>query len=321
MFQAPKLTDAGKALYYDNIGGEGITFTKIKMGKGTLSTPIATLTDLVDTVASFDAILTNNAGQYADVSGVFSNQSLSTGFYWKEIGVFAADPDHPDDRAYDILYCYQNAYDTADYIPAYTVETVEKYITVPIIVGDAANVSCIIDTSLVFATQQDLTDLQDSITDQKGAANGLATLDNSGKVPTSQLPDLSSTYVPASEKAAASGVATLNTASKVTADQASASIVSVTSNKTLALTDAGTFQNVNSSSNRTVTVPTNSSVAFPLGTEIEIFRGGSGSVTIAAASGVTIRSPGSNLSIAEQYGCAVLKKIDTNVWVLGGALG
>ena len=37
MFAAPKLTDAGKALYYENMGGAGITFTTIQMGKGTLS--------------------------------------------------------------------------------------------------------------------------------------------------------------------------------------------------------------------------------------------------------------------------------------------
>ena len=39
-------------------------------------------------------------------------------FSWREIGVFAADPDHPNDRAYDILYCYQNAGTAPIAIPA-----------------------------------------------------------------------------------------------------------------------------------------------------------------------------------------------------------
>mgnify|MGYP000795365244 CR=1 FL=1 len=95
MFQAPKLTNAGKALYYDNIGGHGISFTTIKLGKGTLSTAIANLTDLVDTVVTIEAALSNGNGTYVDISGSFSNAGMTEGFYWREIGVFAADPNYP----------------------------------------------------------------------------------------------------------------------------------------------------------------------------------------------------------------------------------
>ena len=158
MFAAPKLTDAGKALYYENMGGAGITFTTIQMGKGTLSGSIAPLTALVDPVVTMDAAVTNNQNQYCDVSGKFSNASLAEGFYWREIGVFAADPDYPDDRSKDILYCYQNAYDTADFIPVASVQTVEKNITVPVIVGDAATVTCTLARSLIYASLQDLED-------------------------------------------------------------------------------------------------------------------------------------------------------------------
>ena len=158
MFAAPKLTDAGKALYYENMGGAGITFTTIQMGKGTLSGSIAPLTALVDPVVTMDAAVTNNQNQYCDVSGKFSNASLAEGFYWREIGVFAADPDYPDDRSKDILYCYQNAYDTADFIPVASVQTVEKNITVPVIVGDAATVTCTLSRSLIYASLQDLED-------------------------------------------------------------------------------------------------------------------------------------------------------------------
>lgn len=178
MFQAPKLTNAGKALYYDNIGGVGITFTTIKMGKGTLNKAIALLTNLVDTVVTINATLSSGgASTYVDISGTFSNAGLSDGFYWKEIGVFAADPNYPNDRAHDILFCYQNAYDTADFIPAASVETVEKHITVPLIVGDATNVSCIIDTSLVFATMQDIENHNASATSHSDIRLAITTLD------------------------------------------------------------------------------------------------------------------------------------------------
>lgn len=156
-FQAPKLTNAGKALYYENMAGAQLTITTIKMGSGTLAGSIANLTDLVEPVVVIDAFAAVREG-YVDVSGTFSNADLEQGFYWREIGVFAANPDDPENREADILYCYQNAYDTADYIPVASVETVEKNIAVPIIVGDAAAVSCTLDRSLVFATLKDLQD-------------------------------------------------------------------------------------------------------------------------------------------------------------------
>ncbi len=156
MFQAPKLTDAGKNLYYRNMAGEGITFTTIQLGNGTISGPISAMTALVSAVVTIEATVKNNAEQYADVSGHFSNAELSEGFYWREIGVFAADSDYPNDRSHDILYCYQNAYDTADFIPVASVETVEKNITVPIIVGDASTVSCTLAKSLIMVTEADL---------------------------------------------------------------------------------------------------------------------------------------------------------------------
>lgn len=155
MFTAPKLTNAGKALYYENLGGTQLRFTTIQMGKGALTGPIAAMTALVSPVVTITAAVGAEDG-YVDVSGQFSNAALAEGFYWREIGVFAANPNDPDNRASDVLYCYQNAYDTADYIPLASVETVEKSITVPMLVGDAENVSCTLPASLINATKQDL---------------------------------------------------------------------------------------------------------------------------------------------------------------------
>ena len=110
---------------------------------------------------------------------------------------------------------------------------------------------------------------------------------------------------------------------KVKPGQASSAIVSVTSSKTLALLDAGTLQKVSSSSAITITIPANEddeTVDFPVGTEIEILRHGTGSVTIAGAAGVTIVSTDSATSIANQYGCACLKQIATDEWLLVGDL-
>lgn len=70
----------------------------------------------------------------------------------------------------------------------------------------------------------------------------------------------------------------------------------------------------------TVTIPTNASVAFPIGTQIDAAQIGAGVVTFAPAGGVTIRSKAGNLSIGAQYVGVSLVKIGTNEWLLLGDL-
>lgn len=114
--------------------------------------------------------------------------------------------------------------------------------------------------------------------------------------------------------------AELNTDSKVEAAQASSSIITKTAAFTLALENAGKMIKVDSASAVTVTIPANASVSFPVETEIEIAQIGEGVVTFAGASGVTVRSLDSALSLSGQYAVACLKKIGTNEWLLAGAL-
>lgn len=97
-------------------------------------------------------------------------------------------------------------------------------------------------------------------------------------------------------------------------------VTTYTGSATLALADYGKVIEVNSTSSSVITIPTNAAVAFAVGTLIEIARMGTGSVTIAAASGVTIRNPASVLTISPQYGSVVLRKRGTNEWVINGYL-
>lgn len=97
-------------------------------------------------------------------------------------------------------------------------------------------------------------------------------------------------------------------------------INTVTTGYTLALTDIGKVVEMNDASSRTITVPTSASVAFAVGARVDLLRYGAGAVTVAAASGVTIRSRNSALGIATRYGGASLYKRATNEWVLVGDL-
>jgi hypothetical protein len=64
----------------------------------------------------------------------------------------------------------------------------------------------------------------------------------------------------------------------------------------------------------TLTVPTNASVAFPVGTVVNVYNLNASDVTIAAASGVTLRNAGA----LEEYGEVSLRKRGTDEWVLAG---
>lgn len=89
---------------------------------------------------------------------------------------------------------------------------------------------------------------------------------------------------------------------------------------TLVLTDANnTLVECSNASAITVTVPLNSSVAFPTGAQINILQTGAGQVTIAGAVGVTVNAtPG--LKFRAQWSQASLIKRSTDGWVLVGDL-
>jgi hypothetical protein len=89
---------------------------------------------------------------------------------------------------------------------------------------------------------------------------------------------------------------------------------------TLALTDVAKVVTLSNAAAITLTVPADSSVAFPIGTQILLYQGGAGQVTITAGSGVTIRSESSKLKITGQYGVAGLLKLATDEWVAFGNL-
>lgn len=91
-----------------------------------------------------------------------------------------------------------------------------------------------------------------------------------------------------------------------------------TASYTLALSDAGKMVTMTVGSANNLTVPPNSSVAFPVNTRIDLIQYGSGQTTVVAGAGVTIYSSGSKLKLTGQYSGASLWKKATDTWVLIG---
>lgn len=89
---------------------------------------------------------------------------------------------------------------------------------------------------------------------------------------------------------------------------------------TFVLADSGIYCRFTNSSAVTVTVPPNTSVAFAVGTQIDVIQGGAGKVTLAQGSGVTINSLNGNKSLVGRYAGGTLIKRATDEWDLVGSL-
>lgn len=91
---------------------------------------------------------------------MLNNKEITEGFYWKEIGVFAIDPDTKE----EVLFMYSTAGETSDYIPAFDENNMlERYVDVILYVSDVESIEATIDTSLVYVTQKDFDDLKKQI--------------------------------------------------------------------------------------------------------------------------------------------------------------
>jgi hypothetical protein len=92
-----------------------------------------------------------------------------------------------------------------------------------------------------------------------------------------------------------------------------------TASYTLVLADSSELVEMSNASANNLTVPLNSSVAFPVGTQIHILQTGAGQTTVVATGGVTINAtPG--LKLRAQWSSATLIKRATDTWVLIGDL-
>lgn len=89
---------------------------------------------------------------------------------------------------------------------------------------------------------------------------------------------------------------------------------------TTVLADDGKLITCDNAASIALTIPPNSSVAYGIGTQINIMQLAAGVVTITAGAGVTLQSAGSKLKTNGQYAVATCCKIATNVWVVVGNL-
>lgn len=97
--------------------------------------------------------------------------------------------------------------------------------------------------------------------------------------------------------------------------------VALSANATITTSDAGKHYYSTSASNLTLTIANNASQAFQVGAAINIINTGTGNITIAQGSGVTLyfagNSTASNRTLAS-FGAATIQKVATDTWFLVG---
>ena len=89
---------------------------------------------------------------------------------------------------------------------------------------------------------------------------------------------------------------------------------------TIGTADVGKLVTVNNAAAQTITVPTNASVAFAIGDQVNFLNLSTGTATFAPAGTAVIRSAGSRLKLSDQYAVCTVLKIDTDAWVMLGNL-
>lgn len=88
---------------------------------------------------------------------------------------------------------------------------------------------------------------------------------------------------------------------------------------TPALSDENKLLYFTASTAVTITVPPNSSTAFPVGARIDLIQAGAGKVTAAPGAGVTLNGTPS-LGLRSQWSAATIIKVATDTWVIVGDL-
>lgn len=154
------ITKAGLQVLAKGEAGQQIRYTRLVLGDGALEgKSIPDLPGVINprVTVSISACRVLEGGMVS-VSGIFSNGDLDTGFYYRELGLYAQDPDLGE-----VLYSYGNAGELAEWIPPTgSLTVVEKNIAVITKIGSATNISAYIPDE-IYATKEDAARLQEEI--------------------------------------------------------------------------------------------------------------------------------------------------------------
>ena len=144
------LTEKGRELLAKGLSGETITFTKMAIGDGTSLISERERTALVNQITTLPILNINAKGNgTCEINALLTNKSVITGFYIKELGIFA----HGNDNV-EILYAY-NISTNPDFVPPFSANNVVEIEYVDtIIVDQVENITATIDPAISYITKK-----------------------------------------------------------------------------------------------------------------------------------------------------------------------
>jgi hypothetical protein len=160
------------------VGGK-LIFTKVQMGDGI----IGEADEIQDFIAlkqpKLDLTIQkseNKGNGQIEIVAVVDNSKLASGFFGRELGLFAKIGDLGEEK----LYCYTNSGNEADYISADPIEDGTPYkdfIAIDAVIGSSQNVTVVVDESKIYVTEEMLNEKIDNHNFDPGAhANLIAAI-------------------------------------------------------------------------------------------------------------------------------------------------
>lgn len=157
------LTNKGRDLQAKAEAGAVLNFTKVKIGDGQLAQgqTLETLNDLINPLKILGITSVQaEAGGLCRIRANITNQGVTQGFYVREVGLFAQDPDLGE-----ILYAIATA-TAADYLPPEGGATVvNNQFDIIVVVGNASQITATITTTGT-ASQADLNAVKGDLGDK-----------------------------------------------------------------------------------------------------------------------------------------------------------
>ena len=190
------LTNNGRVLFADVQAGAVLIPTKIVLGSGYLpaNKTAATMTDVVTAVKELRINKKKRSPDgKATFGGAYSNADVTAAFYLRELALYCR-AEYRDSNGNvtrsigEVLYVYGNAGDTAEYMEAYSTNTVvEKQMDIVVYIGNDTAVELTVESGL-FMTREQFdeamgsidTSLTDSVTGKKyklGVESGVLILE------------------------------------------------------------------------------------------------------------------------------------------------
>lgn len=161
-FEKVYITRQGSILAAKTLEGKKVEFDHAEIGSGTLNGDPRDRTSLITKVlqCNINNIIITAENQ-AQISFLFKNIDAPNSFYFREIGLYAIDPDTKE----KVLYAYTNAGNTAEYITNSSTELIEKNIDITIVIDNTENINITLDPTQILVTERELNERAAEVTE------------------------------------------------------------------------------------------------------------------------------------------------------------